>query len=155
MTVIMASTVGVRTMADGSMRLTVEIEPGDAIKAFTLFGSPGHSVALARITSEAATKALQGIQTNSTADISAAILEKAKGGPLAKLAGMWCNDLRFHEWLRVVHEVQVYTPDAAANIVREWCGIGSRAELDSNEAAAHNFHGFIREPFAEYLRSLE
>ena len=51
---ILASTNTVKTLADGSMRLTLTIEPRHAVEAFTLFGQPGIAVALAKLTPEAA-----------------------------------------------------------------------------------------------------
>lgn len=53
-TAIMGASTTVRTMADGSLRLAIDIEPRHAQQAFALFGSPGTPVALARITNEAA-----------------------------------------------------------------------------------------------------
>jgi len=50
----LGSSSGARTMADGTLRITVDIPPADAIGAFTAFGSPGSPVALARLTNEAA-----------------------------------------------------------------------------------------------------
>ena len=38
-----------QTMADGSLRITIDLSPKDAIGAFTAFGSPGSSVAIARL----------------------------------------------------------------------------------------------------------
>ena len=50
---IMATTGKVRTLADGTLRLEVEVPPGaDAKTAFTLFGFPGTPIALARIAPE-------------------------------------------------------------------------------------------------------
>jgi hypothetical protein len=43
-----------RTMADGSIRVEVDIEPRHALGAFTLFHEPGVMGALARLTQEAA-----------------------------------------------------------------------------------------------------
>lgn len=51
---VMASTGQVRTMADGSLRISIEIEPRHAKDAFALFGAPGTPVALARVTPQAA-----------------------------------------------------------------------------------------------------
>lgn len=42
------------TMADGSLRIQIDLMPADAVGAFTAFGSTGSSVALARISNEAA-----------------------------------------------------------------------------------------------------
>jgi len=47
MTAIQAASAGIRDMADGSIRLTLEFEPRYAKEAFTLFGSRGTQVAVA------------------------------------------------------------------------------------------------------------
>lgn len=50
----LGSSSSARTMADGSLRITVDLSPMDAIGAFTAFGTPGSAVAIARITNEVA-----------------------------------------------------------------------------------------------------
>lgn len=58
MTVIAASSVNVKTMADDTLRLTVDIEPRHAQEAFAMFGSRGTPLALARLTQSAAGEAM-------------------------------------------------------------------------------------------------
>jgi hypothetical protein len=131
MSVIEASTVRLQTMADGTLRMTVDVEPRNARDAFALFGMPGTALALAGI--KATQQAQQAAQTPA-------------GGPLAKLAGQWCQMPQFLAWSGC------NTPELAAEFVRRECGVGSRAELDHNQAAAAAFHSGIREPFCEYLK---
>ena len=50
----LGSSTGARTMADGTLRVQIDISPADAIGAFSAFGAPGSPVALARIQNEAA-----------------------------------------------------------------------------------------------------
>lgn len=47
--VIPASSVKCQTLADGTLRIVVEIEPAQALAAFTLFRSPGTPMALAAL----------------------------------------------------------------------------------------------------------
>ena len=42
------------TMADGSLRIQIDVQPKDAQKAFRMFGTPGTAIALARLTDEVA-----------------------------------------------------------------------------------------------------
>jgi len=51
---IMGSTARAQTMADSSLRLTIDISPKDMQTAFTMFGTPGTAVALAVIKNEVA-----------------------------------------------------------------------------------------------------
>lgn len=48
-TVIEGATARVSTLADGTLRVTVDVEPRDAQNAFLLFGVPGTAVALAAL----------------------------------------------------------------------------------------------------------
>lgn len=54
---VLGSVHTMRTRVDGSLSITVEIQPKDAKEAFAAFGAPGTPVALARITNEAAVAA--------------------------------------------------------------------------------------------------
>jgi hypothetical protein len=73
---------------------------------------------------------------------------KPKGGDLARLAGIWCNDAAFHAWLGVADA------EAARQKVCFLCGIESRAELDHNPTAAAIFHQAIRQPYRDHLAAL-
>jgi hypothetical protein len=123
-------------MADGTLRLTVDIEPRHSQAAFALFGAPGTPMALAAIKCATAEPA-----------------EKPKGGKLARDVAMMCANPAFHRWAqehftREWGDAPGDTPTAwAASVVRAVCGIESRAELDSDEAAAKRFHALIRRPF--------
>ena len=135
MSAIEASSVGVKTMADGTLRITVDIEPRHSQDAFKLFGSPGTPMALAALKTGADTKPEPEP-------------EAPKGGPIAKLAGMWCKDPRFWEWIGADDEKQ------AAYWVQQMCGITSRAYLDSNEAVAEVFDREVRLPFMAWLKEM-
>lgn len=47
--VIEGATARVSTLVDGTLRVTIDIEPRDAQAAFRLFGTPGTAVALAAL----------------------------------------------------------------------------------------------------------
>jgi hypothetical protein len=72
--------------------------------------------------------------------------EDRKGGPLAKLAGMWCNSPDFQEWSGY------RTPEDARMFILHNCGIESRADLDHNEEAARLFHHLIRIQYSGWLK---
>jgi hypothetical protein len=153
MSAIEASTVRAQTMADGTLRLTVDYPPASAQAAFRLFGAPGTPLATARI------KTTPERQRDEA---------KPKGGALAKLAGQWCLDPAFQSFVRIAYakhkggDGKVWgdvMPDAvggegayARHCILVLCGINSRAELDHNPSAAHKFHSLIREPFSTHLR---
>ena len=134
MTVIESSSSSARTMADGTLRLTVDIEPRHSQAAFALFGAPGTPMALAALKSAKSEPA-------------------PKGGQLAQWVAMRCGEAAFQRWLQDAFPQQWQaahgdTPAKwAASTVRAVCGIESRAELDNDEAAAKRFHAVIRRPF--------
>lgn len=130
MTALMGTFVKVNTMADGTPRVTLDMECTLAELA-ALGVVPGTPFALARITNEAA-------QTPPVAD-------KPKGGELARLAGIWCNDPMFWRWAKVTGVVD------AVSLVYVVCGIESRAELDHDDAAATKFQELIRLPYMAYM----
>jgi hypothetical protein len=69
-----------------------------------------------------------------------------KGGPLAKLAGMWCQSKDFQEWSGYT------TPEDARMFILDNCGIESRAELDYDHDAATRFHERIRMQYSSWLK---
>lgn len=83
-----------------------------------------------------------------------------KGGPLARLAGQWCNDEAFRVWLSKSAALpwsaawddypEAAPAQIAALVVRQICGVKSRAELDSNDAAAMRFQELIRLPYMQH-----
>jgi hypothetical protein len=88
---------------------------------------------------------VQPIPSNSTE------LEKPKGGALAKLAGMWCNDPEFWAWLETDLDNACHSATGAAACLYAICGIESHAELDNDHVAAEKFHRLIRWPYQKHL----
>ena len=126
---IEAASVRVSTMADGTLRLIVDIEPRHANAAFQLFGSPGVPMALA---------ALQKPQEPP---------EKPGGGPLSQWVAMRCAEQKFQGWLRVD------STDAAAAEIRRRLGIESRAEIDNDPTVQVRFEDEIRLPWMRFNRN--
>jgi hypothetical protein len=131
---VLGATTTIKTLADGTFRLSVDVEPRFAQQAFALFGSPGTPVALARITNEAAVEQDRAGQRE----------EKPRGGALAKLAGMWSNDPEFWKFC------DVSDADAAAAHIRFLCRIDSRAEIDNDAEAKRNFEMYVRGPYMKH-----
>lgn len=139
MTAIEASFVRLKSMADGSLQITAEVEPRNAVAAFMLFASPGTPMALAAI--KCAT--------------SAPAETKPVGGELAKWCAIRCGETAFQRWIQERHlkeweAAPGNTPATwAASVIRAVCGIESRAELDSDLAAAARFDRLIRRPWID------
>jgi hypothetical protein len=140
MSALEASSAGIKDMADGSLRLTVEFDPRFAKEAFALFGARGTPLAIA---------ALQVGYAQAGAPKPEPQPEKPKGGPLAKLAGMWAADQEFKSWISTCYEDG--KDIEPAEYIRNVCGVESRAELDHDAESAVLFHEHIRGPFSKYL----
>lgn len=79
------------------------------------------------------------------------VVERPKGGALAKLAGMWCASPDFWAWATNFGERHINSPEAAADLIRRYCRVKSRAELDSNEMAAALFNTYVRGPYMKHM----
>lgn len=79
---------------------------------------------------------------------------KRSGGALARLAGMWCSNPEFWSFLAKRFDRVCTDKDEAAAIVREVCGVASRADLDSVPAAEAHFHVRIRLPFMRWTQGV-
>lgn len=66
-----------------------------------------------------------------------------KGGELAKLAAMFCQQPEFWEFCGQSNAAE------AAAWIRVVCHVPSRADLDHNPAAAKLFHDRVRKPYLE------
>lgn len=155
MSVIQGAAMRCRTMADGSLRIEIEVEPRDAIAAFTLFGAAGAPVALA------------ALKPGHEAKSDEPDAEPApKGGPLSKLAGQWCAMPEFRLWAAqhfpflwrtATDELRAQGEErpawVAAEVIRLHCGVDSRAELDHDETAGKQFNLAFRQPFSAHLQS--
>ncbi|MES2950269.1 MAG: hypothetical protein V4858_17130 [Pseudomonadota bacterium] len=140
MSAIPASSVNLKTMADGTLRISFDIEPVHAQDAFKLFAAPGTQAAIAAL------KAGTYLEQQPTP-------EKPKGGELARLAGIWCNEPKFWRWIGTVGGPEIDNDMQAAVWIRRTCDVQSRVELDHNEAAAKYFHEAIRLPYMAYLKA--
>lgn len=138
---IMGTSCGVKTMADNTLRVSFDIEPRFAQIAFAMFGTRGTPVALARLLPQAA---LEQSRQETIAQ------NNPKGGVLTKLAGMFCNDPKFREWLRIQYDPLPQTAEDAAEIIRRTCRIESRSMLDHEPAAANLFHHHFRLPYSAW-----
>ena len=126
MSVIPFSSVRYSSMADGTFRLTVDVEPRHADLAFKLFKMPGTPGAIAALK--------VGTPTHEPE-------EKPKGGPLARWAAMRGQDPAYQEWL------EAYSPEAVEQRIKTVCGVKSRAELDNDERAAGVFKAKFIDPW--------
>lgn len=159
--VISAVSRKITTLADGSMRIMVEVSATDALAAFELFGQPATPMALAALTQDASIASAQA---------STIASDKPKGGALSKWAAMRCAESDFQKFIRPIYDKLMggdgsrygdVTPENdfngdcalwARHCILVICDIESRAELDTNEIAKSKFNGIIREPYIEWIK---
>lgn len=146
----------IKELVDGTIRVQIDVDPQHRKAFFALFPEIDSPVALAPLKPEA---------TSNVIPIRDSPPEHApKGGDLSKLAGMLCADTGFQKWISescpdfawptVTEEagIEGNQEELAAVMVRNWCKVKSRAELDHNPAAAKVFHEEIRKPWLERAR---
>jgi hypothetical protein len=76
--------------------------------------------------------------------------EKLKGGELARMAGVFCNDPDFWQFIKVPASASGYEKDWCRNFICAKCDIDSRTKLDHDPIAANKFHELFRKPFNEW-----
>jgi hypothetical protein len=138
-------------MADGTLRITFDVEPSEAGAAFALFGKPGTPAALAAL--QVGYAAVQESAV-STKHERSEIVDKPKGGPLSKEAAALCRNPAFLRWL---DEEQHMNGDAneetAAEWIRQECEVYSRAEFDTDLRKGVAYVERVRVPFVRRERA--
>jgi len=134
MSAISGTRRAMKEMADGTIRVQIDIDPRFRNEFFNLFGQIDMPVALAPLVSD----------FEKSTSSNGAVLDKPKGGPLARLAGLMCQSQEFREFHSFEDE------EDAAHHIRFGCEIESRAELDHDPRAAAIFHECYRKPFLEW-----
>ncbi len=136
MSAIEASSVGVKTMADGTLRLSVDIEPRFARDAFALFGSPGTPIALAALKTAA-----QETKTETK--------PPRRSKPIAEWLAMRCREQAFRSWVGK-HYGSIVSEDLAADWCRRQCKVESRGDIDGSPEAEERFQRLIRGPWSKH-----
>lgn len=144
MSAIEAVSRNVKTLADGTLRLSIDISPVYAKDAFTMFGMPDVPLAIVRLTQEAANHSAQQETINA---------DKHKGGALSQWLALRCKEPAFWEFVQKKssspHSIQ--SESLCDFEVKLFLGIESKSELDNDKEAEARFHSMIRLPYAEWL----
>lgn len=176
---ILASSVSVRTLSDGTLRLSVDIEPADAQAAFALFGKPGSPIGLARITNAAATAHDRARTTETPSGTSAGHEDKpapaasaaspsaADRKPLsiASRVALTCRDPEFHEFLRTApsgfamewtrpHNYGGDPAEIAERLVKGWCTASRKRDIETSPKALARWRDLNGE-FQQWMGSRE
>lgn len=140
MSAIPAASVSLKTMADGTLRMTFDIEPAQAKDAFSLFAAPGTPVAIAALKQGYAAK-------------SDETEPKEPVGHLCKWLVMRCSEPEFWRWLgsEPCNGTDIKSEAQASEFVKYYLGIDSRKEIDGNPEREADFHNLIRGPYSRWL----
>lgn len=142
--VIPATFRSLRMLADGTLRLTVDVEPTDTKDAMQLCGSPGTPMALARLSQESEAKRLSG-----------QAIAKHKPTPMEVRAYQLCRDERFQNyviaqgWRRDDGETH---EDMATVYLKGTCGIEHRHELNLSDSAREKFER-LNNSYLNYIKN--
>ena len=150
MSAIPASSVSMKTMADGTLRISFDVEPSQAQDAFKLFAAPGTQVAIAALK-----------DGSFLAQPVAEPKPREQLGDACYRTVLWCADPHFWNFLnntpffgdasfRIAN-----SPLTASKAVKTICNVESRKELDTNPEANETWHREIRQPYAGYLKRIE
>ena len=151
MSAIPASSVSMKTMADGTLRITFDVEPGQAQDAFRLFAAPGTQVAIA------------ALKDGSFLDQPVVAIPITEPKPREQLGDacyrtvMWCQETMFWAFLNQTYFGcdDVTNANEAGDTVKFLCCVESRKELDTDNEANKAWHRLIREPYSKYLKSMD
>lgn len=137
MSAISGTRRALKELVDGTIRVQIDIDPRFKTQFHQMFPNIDMPVALAPLVSDFEQQE-----------------EKPKGGPLCRLAGMWCKDEMFWEWLIDSGNLnRCDSEECAADWIRAMCGVESRAAIDSNPFASEVFHRSVRSPYMEWSKN--
>lgn len=127
MSAVLGTFVSIKTMADGSPRIVLDLQCTLAdIAALGMI--PGTPFGIARVTGEST--------------IAPVVEEpKERSGQLCIMACNFCKDKHFQTW------AGVNTEDQARNLILELCQVTSRKDLDKSFASEELFHRMVRTPY--------
>lgn len=150
MSAVEASAGTYRSRVDGTLVLSVEIEPRFRAAALELFGMPGTPMALAALKVKAGGD--DGANRTQVKGAPEPPAPAEKGGPLSVWAALRCKEPEFQGWIaRKAGNVIAPSEEGAAGFIRLLCNVESRAEIDSNPEAERKFHEGIRGPYSKWL----
>lgn len=125
-----------KEMADGTLRVQIDIDPQFKAQFLEMFGQIDMPVALAPLQADFERPKEP---------------ERPKGGPLAQSAGILCGNELFQKFLLekvpqlFAESTCLSNEEETAEVLKKLCGIESRAELDHNQESATKFHQIMRQ----------
>lgn len=145
MTIIQATSGTYRSRVDGTLVISIEVEPRHAQAALALIGMPGTPLAIARLVSD---HEIKGTIRPPNTEIG----KWESIGPLCVLAIQLCKDERFWDYLNYSIGVNyVDSENKARMFILHDLDIDSRKELDGDKEIEYKFHETFRKPYMAWL----
>ena len=151
MSALQAASAGVKDMADGSLRITIEFEPRYARDAFALFGARGTQVAIAAL-KDGSFLAQPAPDPEAYPDLPQ---PRVRLGEACYWTVMRCNEFSFLAFLNSKYVFDGSTAKEAGDLVKRVCNVKSRKDLDTDPEANKTWNREIRQPYADYLKRME
>ena len=147
---VACSTVGFRSLADGTIRFTVDVDPPNRDVALKAFSEPGTPCILARQTIESAKKEMVANEAKkATAGNCAQAIayHKRQGKWPSNTADAMCKENNFTEFLiSCGYDICDNNYETRNHYLKIHCdGINSKSELDTNHDALTTFMGMLME----------
>ena len=151
MSAIPASTVSLKTMSDGTLRISFDVEPSQAQDAFKLFAAPGTQVAIAAL-KDGSFLAQPATNPETYPDLPQ---PRVQLGDACYSTVLWCNEASFWDFLNSKYVFYGRSATEAGDLVKLICNVISRKDLDTDPEANKTWNREIRQPYADYLKRME
>lgn len=157
---VACSTVGFKSMADGTVRFTIDVDPPYRAVALGAFSEPGTPCVLTAITKEVAKNEMVKEEERKATSLDDAL--RGKSAQAIKYHGehneQWpsntaealCKQGNFHRYLtkdekkNMVGDYSIDNDYASLDFaLKAHCGITSKTELDTNHEALTTFMGML------------
>lgn len=132
-----------KEMADGTIRVQIDIDPRCRSDFLTLFPNIDMPVAIAPLVPDFERGMVEEKPESE---------HKERASGLWMLAVQWCKESEFWKWLEETEAgYLVRCEDDATVALKEICGIDSRRELNTDKAAIAAFNQCIRGPYMAWM----
>lgn len=129
MTAVSGTRRTMKELVDGTIRVQIDIDPIYRQQFLKLFPSIDMAVAIAPLMVE---------QTPEAKPAFATVTYKQQ-------AAILCKDMDFHEFWRETQGQTADNEDEQAGFLRDFLGIKSRSEIDTNPEVANKFSALLKE----------
>lgn len=154
-----------KEMADGTIRVQIDIDPSCRADFLTLFPNIDMPVAIAPLVPDFE-RGMDTLPERVEETPESEHKERASG--LWLLAVQWCKDPGFYEFIRPIYDIElggngkghgdvcpdqfIYgVEDYCRHVILYFCDISSRRELNINSQAAAAFKQMIRGPYMAWM----